>query len=197
MLELRPNCECCDKDLPPDSGEARICSFECTFCSACAEGVLHGKCPNCGGELLVRPRRPFNKLANNPPVTTRTLKPQGCAEAVARKPAVRSGQAGARLARLLAALPTALLASLLVLAAGSVLAANPVAINTPAAKTQPTPQAKLVQPSPTGKGKTERPAVTKLRAKTITPPVPKPGKTVVGSRPTHARTIVTKRILPP
>ena len=56
MLQLRPNCECCDKDLPPDSTEARICSFECTFCVSCAEGVLHGMCPNCGGELLARPR---------------------------------------------------------------------------------------------------------------------------------------------
>ena len=50
MLQLRPNCECCDGDLPPDA-EARICSFECTFCRACAEGALAGRCPNCGGEL--------------------------------------------------------------------------------------------------------------------------------------------------
>lgn len=78
MLELRPSCECCDKDLPPDSREARICSFECTFCSACAENVLDGKCPNCGGELLVRPRRPLNKLANNPAARTRTHKLLGC-----------------------------------------------------------------------------------------------------------------------
>jgi hypothetical protein len=78
MLELRPSCECCDKDLPPDSSEARICSFECTFCSGCAEGVLDGKCPNCGGELMVRPRRPLSKLANNPAAKTRTHKPLGC-----------------------------------------------------------------------------------------------------------------------
>jgi hypothetical protein len=78
MLELRPGCECCDKDLPPDSAEARICSFECTFCSACADDVLGGKCPNCGGELLVRPRRPLHKLAKNPPSQTRTHKPAGC-----------------------------------------------------------------------------------------------------------------------
>ncbi len=81
MLELRPSCECCDKDLPPDSTEARICSFECTFCSSCADGVLSGKCPNCGGELLVRPRRPLNKLANNPPTKTRIHKPLGCTRA--------------------------------------------------------------------------------------------------------------------
>jgi hypothetical protein len=81
LLELRPNCECCDKDLPPDSTEARICSFECTFCSTCADSLLGGKCPNCGGELLARPRRPLNKLASNPPATTRIHKPSGCSSA--------------------------------------------------------------------------------------------------------------------
>ena len=58
MLALRPNCECCNRDLPPDSTEARICSFECTFCASCADTVLDGVCPNCGGELVRRPRRP-------------------------------------------------------------------------------------------------------------------------------------------
>jgi hypothetical protein len=80
MLELRPNCECCDVDLPPDAN-ARICSFECTFCAACAENVLHGICPNCGGELVPRPKRPQAKLANNPASTKRVVKPQGCKEA--------------------------------------------------------------------------------------------------------------------
>ncbi len=80
MLELRPNCECCDRDLPPDSEDARICSFECTFCTACADNKLKGICPNCGGELVQRPRRPAVKLANNPPSSTRVLKPQGCIE---------------------------------------------------------------------------------------------------------------------
>jgi len=56
MLQLRPFCECCGGALPGDSGDARICSFECTFCASCADGVLEGKCPNCGGELVVRPR---------------------------------------------------------------------------------------------------------------------------------------------
>ena len=82
MLQLRPNCECCDKDLPPDSTDARICSFECTFCAACAKGVLAGKCPNCGGELVVRPRRPAGKLVNNPASTERIHKPAGGAKAV-------------------------------------------------------------------------------------------------------------------
>ncbi|AGI24069.1 hypothetical protein H681_10995 [Pseudomonas sp. ATCC 13867] len=78
MLELRPNCECCDRDLPGDSPDARICSFECTFCTDCADQVLHGRCPNCGGELVPRPRRAADKLAANPASTLRVLKPNGC-----------------------------------------------------------------------------------------------------------------------
>jgi uncharacterized protein len=81
MLELRPNCECCGKDLPPESTEARMCSFECTFCSACADTVLHGRCPNCGGELVRRPIRPAEKLAKFPASTSRKVKAQGCVEA--------------------------------------------------------------------------------------------------------------------
>jgi hypothetical protein len=77
MLQLRPSCECCDKDLPPDSTQARICSFECTFCAVCAENVLAGKCPNCGGELLARPRRPAAKLIKFPASTERVLKQHG------------------------------------------------------------------------------------------------------------------------
>lgn len=80
MLQLRPNCECCNRDLPPDSGEARICSFECTFCAACAEGVLGGACPNCSGELVVRPRRPALALGKYPASTERVYKPAGCTE---------------------------------------------------------------------------------------------------------------------
>ena len=57
MLELKPNCERCGKNLPPDSEEAMICSFECTFCNACAETELKGVCPNCGGRLVRRPVR--------------------------------------------------------------------------------------------------------------------------------------------
>lgn len=81
MLELRPNCECCDRDLPADSPDARICSFECTFCASCADDKLDGRCPNCGGELMPRPRRPLEKLATNPASTVRTLNPAGCAQA--------------------------------------------------------------------------------------------------------------------
>ena len=78
MLELRPNCECCDRYLPPESAEARICSFECTFCVDCVEGVLNHCCPNCGGNLVPRPIRPADKLAANPASTRRVLKPEGC-----------------------------------------------------------------------------------------------------------------------
>ena len=58
MLELRPNCELCDKDLLPDAADARICSYECTFCAACVEDALHDVCPNCGGGFQPRPVRP-------------------------------------------------------------------------------------------------------------------------------------------
>jgi len=58
MLELRPTCEHCNVPLPPDSLAARICSFECTFCAACVDGVLAGICPNCGGGFVPRPVRP-------------------------------------------------------------------------------------------------------------------------------------------
>lgn len=75
MLEVRPNCERCDADLLPDSTDARICSFECTFCASCAAGALQGHCPNCGGELLVRPRRSGAALAAYPASTKRVYKP--------------------------------------------------------------------------------------------------------------------------
>jgi uncharacterized protein len=74
MLTLRPNCECCDRDLPPASLDAAICSFECTFCLDCAEGKFGGTCPNCGGELIRRPIRPAEKLKRFPASTKRILK---------------------------------------------------------------------------------------------------------------------------
>lgn len=78
MLQLRPNCECCDRDLAPESREAMMCSFECTFCTQCAETVLHGVCPNCGGELARRPIRPATALAKYPASTERVVKKDGC-----------------------------------------------------------------------------------------------------------------------
>ncbi|WP_223568085.1 DUF1272 domain-containing protein [Agrobacterium tumefaciens] len=82
-LELRPNCECCDRDLAPDNRDAMICSFECTFCVDCVTGVLDGACPNCGGELVRRPVRPAARLINNPASTKRVLKAEGCVAATA------------------------------------------------------------------------------------------------------------------
>ena len=61
MLELRPNCECCDRDLPPESPDARICTYECTFCADCVDTVLKNVCPNCGGGFVPRPIRPANE----------------------------------------------------------------------------------------------------------------------------------------
>ena len=83
MLELRPGCECCDRDLPPSSAEARIYSYECTFCADCADGVLAGICPNCGGNLVPRPIRPQAMLARHPASTRRVVKAAGCAPAAA------------------------------------------------------------------------------------------------------------------
>lgn len=76
MLTLKPNCECCDRDLPPDTEDAKICSFECTFCRACAEHRLPGgRCPNCGGELVKRPVRPPDRLSRFPASAERVRKP--------------------------------------------------------------------------------------------------------------------------
>lgn len=86
MLALRPNCECCDRDLPPDSAQAVICTFECTWCLPCAEGVLGMRCPNCGGNLVARPIRPFHLLEKHPPSDTRILSSlPACEEVRARR----------------------------------------------------------------------------------------------------------------
>lgn len=74
MLDLRPNCECCDTNLPGDSPDAVICSFECTFCRTCAETRFHWRCPNCTGQLVARPTRVGQALANNPASTLRVNK---------------------------------------------------------------------------------------------------------------------------
>lgn len=65
MLELRPTCEHCNKRLPPNSTEAMICTYECTFCRDCVEHVLENVCPNCGGGFTPRPIRPKNNLKND------------------------------------------------------------------------------------------------------------------------------------
>lgn len=78
MLEMRRFCECCSRSLAPDKFEAMICSFECTFCTECATVRLKGKCPNCGGNLLIRPTRPSEKMAANPPSARVVVKAGGC-----------------------------------------------------------------------------------------------------------------------
>ena len=74
MLQLRPNCECCDAGLPADRPGGFICSFECTFCAACAEGRLGGRCPNCGGDLVARPVRASALLERFPASAERVKK---------------------------------------------------------------------------------------------------------------------------
>jgi hypothetical protein len=75
MLELRPTCENCNTALPPDSRDARVCSYECTFCATCVDTVLDNVCPNCGGGFVSRPVRPSknwrgdNFLGKHPPST--------------------------------------------------------------------------------------------------------------------------------
>jgi hypothetical protein len=93
VLDLRPNCELCDVDLPPDAPDARICTYECTFCARCVETVLHDVCPNCGGGFERRPVRPRGAwrettgLANDPADTRRRHTPysRGEIEAFAAK----------------------------------------------------------------------------------------------------------------
>lgn len=72
MLEIKPNCESCGRDLPPNSTEAMICSFECTYCSRCAETLLHNTCPNCGGGFERRPIRTEAGLKDQPASTDKT-----------------------------------------------------------------------------------------------------------------------------
>ena len=74
-LALRPNCECCDRDLPNGDPQARICTFECTFCEKCAVERLGGECPNCTGNLVLRPTRPAAALVRFPASTDRVTKP--------------------------------------------------------------------------------------------------------------------------
>ncbi|TWI64468.1 hypothetical protein IP91_03239 [Pseudoduganella lurida] len=81
MLELRPTCEHCDKALPPNAPDARICSYECTFCADCVDELLQNVCPNCGGGFTPRPVRPAsnrknnNYLGNDPASTVRKYRP--------------------------------------------------------------------------------------------------------------------------
>jgi uncharacterized protein len=78
MLEMRPGCECCDVDLPADTTDAFICSFECTYCRGCRDALPGNACPNCGGELVLRPRRTAEKLITSPASNVRVIKVGGC-----------------------------------------------------------------------------------------------------------------------
>jgi hypothetical protein len=95
MLELRPNCGCCDCDLPPDVQNALICSYECTFCVDCATNVLSGTCPNCNGPLAVRPIRSADRLAMHPASEMRVLSDDPrCAALRAQRPSARKTDRG-------------------------------------------------------------------------------------------------------
>jgi hypothetical protein len=77
MLLMKPNCECCDRDLDPSADDSLICSFECTWCASCAEHLAH-TCPNCGGTLVSRPPRAVGLLEGFPPSRERTPARFGC-----------------------------------------------------------------------------------------------------------------------
>lgn len=76
MLEIRPNCEHCNKDLPNSSTEAMICSFECTYCKTCAINLFENVCPSCAGNFVSRPIRPQKAIANYPSSELRVHKPK-------------------------------------------------------------------------------------------------------------------------
>ncbi len=104
MLELRPNCELCDKDLPPQAADARICSYECTYCAHCVEQVLHNVCPTCGGGFAPRPIRPMRAwrpekklgLVNDPASTTRVHSKYTMADIAAHVARIRAFAPGER-----------------------------------------------------------------------------------------------------
>ena len=81
MLEIRPNCEHCNKDLPNTSTEAMICSFECTYCKTCAIEIFENVCPTCSGNFVERPIRPSKYMEKNPASTTNIYKPKDLARA--------------------------------------------------------------------------------------------------------------------
>jgi uncharacterized protein len=94
-LQLRPNCEYCDKDLPPNSTEARICSYECTFCADCVETKIENVCPNCGGGFAPRPIRPAQEwrpglsVAKRPPSDKRVHLSYGLEDIAAHSKRIR------------------------------------------------------------------------------------------------------------
>jgi len=89
MLELRPNCEHCGKDLPNTSTEAMICSFECTYCAKCALEIFENVCPSCSGNFVQRPIRPQKEVLNYPASNTRVFKPKDLEQAKANSKAFK------------------------------------------------------------------------------------------------------------
>ncbi len=83
MLDIRPNCEHCNKDLPYNSTDAMICSYECTYCKACAIDLFDNVCPSCSGNFVPRPIRPKKEIADNPASSLRVFKPKDLAVAKA------------------------------------------------------------------------------------------------------------------
>lgn len=81
MLEIRPNCEHCNKHLPNTSTEAMICSFECTYCKACALELFENVCPSCSGNFIERPIRPEKAIKKYPASTKHIFKPKDLEEA--------------------------------------------------------------------------------------------------------------------
>jgi len=75
MIEIRTNCENCNTPLPPNSEEAMICAFECTFCKECVESILQNVCPNCGGGFENRPILRKKYLSKYPPLEKPVFKP--------------------------------------------------------------------------------------------------------------------------
>ncbi|SNT57228.1 hypothetical protein SAMN05216374_5132 [Tardiphaga sp. OK246] len=101
-LALRPNCEYCDKDLPPAAPDARICTFECTFCADCVETKLHNVCPNCGGGFAPRPIRPATEwrpglsVAKRPPSDKRVYLSHSLEDIAAHSARIRDVPPGER-----------------------------------------------------------------------------------------------------
>ncbi|WP_299885815.1 DUF1272 domain-containing protein [uncultured Lacinutrix sp.] len=81
MLDLRPNCEHCNKDLPNTSTDAMICSFECTYCKVCALEIFENVCPSCAGNFVERPIRPQKEIEKNPASTKQIFKPKNLEKA--------------------------------------------------------------------------------------------------------------------
>ena len=100
MLEIRPNCECCDRDLAPDAVDVWICSFECTWCAECRDRFAEHRCPNCNGLLALRPPRDPGRLVTRPASRRRVFNPDCLAKRLTRHSCRRRGVTDPRAAQL-------------------------------------------------------------------------------------------------